>query len=119
MSVVVAFALIFAVNSSIHSFLVVHYAKEDKVATSVGFYYMSNAAGRLLGTLASGVIYSYAGDDRGALAGSDALRGLAACFVAGTASNMGITIEGWDMEESKQGFREEKAALFGVDPAAL
>ena len=52
MSVVVAFALIFAVNSSIHSFLVVHYAKEDKVATSVGFYYMSNAAGRLLGTLA-------------------------------------------------------------------
>ena len=39
--------------------------------------------------------------------------------VAGTASNMGITIEGWDMEESKQGFREEKAALFGVDPAAL
>ena len=88
MSVVVAFALIFAVNSSIHSFLVVHYAKEDKVATSVGFYYMSNAAGRLLGTLASGVIYSYAGDDRGALAGSDALRGLAACFVAGTASSL-------------------------------
>jgi large subunit ribosomal protein L11 len=39
--------------------------------------------------------------------------------VAGTASNMGITIEGWDIEESKQGFREEKAALFGVDPAAL
>ena len=38
--------------------------------------------------------------------------------VAGTASNMGITIEGWDMEESKQGFREEDA-LFGVDPAAL
>ena len=39
--------------------------------------------------------------------------------VAGTASNMGITIEGWDIEESKQGFREEKAAIFGVDPAAL
>ena len=58
------------------------------MATSVGFYYMSNAAGRLLGTLASGVIYSYAGDDRGALAGSDALRGLAACFVAGTASSL-------------------------------
>ena len=36
--------------------------------------------------------------------------------VAGTAANMGITIEGWDMEESKQGFREEKAALYGMDP---
>lgn len=36
--------------------------------------------------------------------------------VAGTAANMGITIEGWDMEESKQGFREEKAALYGMTP---
>ena len=35
--------------------------------------------------------------------------------VAGTAANMGITIDGWDMEESKQGFREEKAALYGME----
>ena len=41
MASVVMFALIFAVNSSIHSFLVVHFAKDDKVAQSVGFYYMS------------------------------------------------------------------------------
>lgn len=75
-------------NSSIHSFLVVHYAKHDKLATSVGFYYMSNAVGRLLGTLGSGVLYTYAGEYRGALAGSDARRGLGVCFVAGTISSV-------------------------------
>ena len=37
-------------------------------------------------------------------------------IVAGTAANMGITIEGWEMEESKAGFREEKAAIYGMDP---
>ena len=35
--------------------------------------------------------------------------------VAGTAASIGITIDGWDMEESKQGFREEKAALYGME----
>ncbi|EKX49171.1 hypothetical protein GUITHDRAFT_44341, partial [Guillardia theta CCMP2712] len=54
---IVIFALIFAINSSIHSYLVVRYAEGDKVATSVGFYYMSNAAGRLMGTLVSGALY--------------------------------------------------------------
>ena len=76
---IVCFAIIFAINSSIHSFLVVNYAKADKVAVSVGFYYMSNALGRLLGTLGSGVLYTFAGEDFGELAGSDAVRGLAAC----------------------------------------
>ena len=85
---VIVFALIFAVNSSIHSFLVVHYAKHDKLATSVGFYYMSNAVGRLLGTLGSGVLYTYAGEQRGPYAGSDNRRGLGACFIAGTLSSV-------------------------------
>ena len=40
------------------------------------------------GTLGSGVIYSYTGDDRGSHAGTDARRGLAACFVAGTVSSL-------------------------------
>jgi hypothetical protein len=71
MSTLVVFAVIFAINSSIHSFLVVHYAKAEKIATSVGFYYMSNAVGRLLGTLGSGVLYTYTGVDRGALACDD------------------------------------------------
>lgn len=40
-------------------------------------------------------------------------------IVAGTAYNMGVTIEGWDIEESKAGFREEKAAIWGVQPDQL
>ncbi|PTU75853.1 organoarsenical effux MFS transporter ArsJ [Pseudomonas mangrovi] len=51
------FGVLFAVNSSLHSYLIVSYAKEDGVALDVGFYYMSNALGRLLGTLLSGWVY--------------------------------------------------------------
>ncbi len=51
------FALLFAINSSLHSYLIVAYAREDGVSLDVGFYYMSNAAGRLAGTLLSGWIY--------------------------------------------------------------
>lgn len=70
----IAFALLFAVNSSIHSYLIVRYSEGDKVAMNVGFYYMSNAAGRMIGTLASGALYSYVG--------SDISQGFAACFLA-------------------------------------
>eukprot|EP00520_Triparma_pacifica_P001418 CAMPEP_0118647362 /NCGR_PEP_ID=MMETSP0785-20121206/8562_1 /TAXON_ID=91992 /ORGANISM="Bolidomonas pacifica, Strain CCMP 1866" /LENGTH=542 /DNA_ID=CAMNT_0006539443 /DNA_START=110 /DNA_END=1735 /DNA_ORIENTATION=- len=93
-TIVVLFAVIFAVNSSIHSYLVVKYAKREKVAVSVGFYYMSNAAGRLLGTLGSGVLYSYVGADEGVYQGTDGRLGLAACMLAGTLSSViaaGIT----------------------------
>ncbi|WP_135081866.1 organoarsenical effux MFS transporter ArsJ [Terasakiella sp. SH-1] len=55
------FALVFAVNSSVHSFLIVAYSDADKVSLSVGFYYMANAVGRLLGTLLSGLVYQMAG----------------------------------------------------------
>lgn len=48
------FGALFAVNSSLHSYLIVSYAKEDGVSLDVGFYYMSNALGRLIGTLLSG-----------------------------------------------------------------
>ena len=58
-SIICLFALLFAVNSSIHSYLVVRYAEGNKVAQSVGFYYMANAGGRLMGTLVSGALYSY------------------------------------------------------------
>lgn len=44
-----------------HSFLIVSYAKHDQVSLDVGFYYMSNAAGRLLGTVLSGLVYQMAG----------------------------------------------------------
>ena len=51
------FALVFAMNSAVHSFLVVSYADADGVSLDVGFYYMANAAGRLLGTVCSGWMY--------------------------------------------------------------
>jgi predicted MFS family arabinose efflux permease len=51
------FGALFAVNSSLHSYLIVSYAKEDGVSLDVGFYYMSNALGRLVGTLLSGWVY--------------------------------------------------------------
>ena len=51
------FGVLFAVNSSLHSYLIVSYAKEDGVSLDVGFYYMSNAMGRLLGTVLSGWIF--------------------------------------------------------------
>lgn len=55
------FGLIFALNSAVHSYLVLAYTERDEVALNVGFYYMANAAGRLVGTLLSGIIYQLAG----------------------------------------------------------
>ena len=55
------FGVVFAINSALHSYLVLAYADADDVSMNVGFYYMANAAGRLLGTLLSGVLYQTAG----------------------------------------------------------
>lgn len=57
----IIFGAVFALNSSIHSFLVLDFAQEDKAATNVGFYYMANATGRLLGTLMSGLLFQIGG----------------------------------------------------------
>ncbi|MFK4026110.1 organoarsenical effux MFS transporter ArsJ [Stutzerimonas balearica] len=65
------FGALFAVNSSLHSYLIVSYAREDGVSLDVGFYYMSNALGRLLGTLLSGWVFQ--------------AHGLAACLWVSTA----------------------------------
>ncbi len=51
------FGAVFAVNSSLHSYLIVSYADSDGVSMDVGFYYMANAMGRLIGTVLSGFIY--------------------------------------------------------------
>ncbi len=51
------FGVVFAVNASVHSYLVLAYTDADKVALDVGFYYMANAGGRFLGTFLSGVTY--------------------------------------------------------------
>lgn len=55
------FGVVFAVNSALHSYLIVAYSDADKVALNVGFYYMANAVGRFSGTLLSGLVYQLAG----------------------------------------------------------
>ena len=64
------FGIIFAVNSSIHSYLILAYTETEEVAINVGFYYMANACGRLIGTLLSGILYL--------------LEGLTACLICAT-----------------------------------
>ncbi len=55
------FGIVFAMNSAVHSYLVLAYSEADRVSLSVGFYYMANACGRLIGTLLSGLLYQQAG----------------------------------------------------------
>ncbi len=57
----IAFGISFALNSAVHSFLILRYAAGDRVAMNVGFYYMANAGGRLAGTLLSGLLYQWQG----------------------------------------------------------
>ncbi len=65
------FGVVFAMNSAVHSYLILAYADGDKVAMNVGFYYMANAFGRLMGTVLSGALYQW--------------QGLQACLWASTA----------------------------------
>jgi predicted MFS family arabinose efflux permease len=74
----VLFGVPFAVNSSLHSYLILAYAGSEKAAEDVGFYYAANAAGRLSGTLLSGLLYGVGGMTA-CLAGSAAM--LALCWL--------------------------------------
>ncbi|MBF9042449.1 organoarsenical effux MFS transporter ArsJ [Rhodobacterales bacterium HKCCE4037] len=66
-----AFGAVFALNSALHSYLILAFTRGERVTMDVGFYYMANAAGRLIGTLLSGLSYQ--------------IGGLAACLaIAGT-----------------------------------
>ena len=56
-----AFGAIFAVNSSLHSYLILAFTRDERVTMDVGFYYMANAGGRLIGTLLSGLTYQTGG----------------------------------------------------------
>lgn len=55
------FGAVFAINSAVHSYLIVAWSEHDKVSMNVGFYYMANAGGRLTGTVLSGLIYQTQG----------------------------------------------------------
>ena len=57
----IAFGIVFAINSAVHSYLVVAWSDHDKVSMNVGFYYMANAGGRLAGTVLSGWVYQTQG----------------------------------------------------------
>jgi hypothetical protein len=65
----IVFGIAFAMNSSLHSYLVLAFSDDDSVALDVGFYYSANAAGRFVGTLLSGLLYLW-GDLAAALWGS-------------------------------------------------
>jgi hypothetical protein len=69
---------VFALNSAVHSYLILAYTDSDKVAMNVGFYYMANAAGRLAGTVLSGALYQW-----GLQSGPS--NGLVACLWASSA----------------------------------
>ena len=55
------FGIVFAFNSAVHSYLVLAFTDDDKVALNVGFYYMANSGGRLAGTVLSGLVYQISG----------------------------------------------------------
>ncbi|MDP2522915.1 organoarsenical effux MFS transporter ArsJ [Neptunomonas phycophila] len=77
------FGAVFAVNSSLHSYLIVSYAGNDGVSLDVGFYYMSNAMGRLIGTVLSGWVFQLAGQGNS---------GLQACLWISTAFLIAATL---------------------------
>jgi MFS family permease len=79
------FGFAFAVNSSVHSYLILAYAGSEKAAEDVGFYYAANATGRFVGTLLSGLLYQWGGVSY-ALYGSAAM--LLACWIITTALPM-------------------------------
>lgn len=83
------FGAVFAVNSALHSYLIVAYSDADKVALNVGFYYMANAVGRLVGTLLSGLVYLHAGLIGCLLVSSSmiAVAFVSACFLFGPRRN--------------------------------
>lgn len=55
------FGFVFAINSSVHSYLILAFGSTERITRDVGFYYMANAAGRLIGTLLSGLSYQTGG----------------------------------------------------------
>ena len=76
------FGVVFAVNSSLHSYLILSFTKAERVTMDVGFYYMANAAGRLAGTLLSGITYQ--------IGGLPLMLGVAAFMVAFSAMMVGF-----------------------------
>jgi predicted MFS family arabinose efflux permease len=86
-----AFGVIFALNSALHSYLILAYAERGKAAMNVGFYYMANAGGRLAGTALSGALYQW--------------RGLTACLWASVAFVVATSLLSLLLPAGKEGAR--------------
>jgi MFS family permease len=104
------FGFAFAVNSSVHSYLVLAYAGSEKAAEDVGFYYAANATGRFIGTLMSGLLYQWVGLV-GSLAGSAAM--LIVCWLVSLALPIRLPRAGSDGLPAPQG-----ATAFPLPPAS-
>ena len=87
----IVFGVVFALNSAVHSYLILAYADSDKVAMNVGFYYMANAAGRLSGTVLSGALYQW--------------QGLEACLLASAALVLGAGVVSLRLPEARRAAR--------------
>ena len=85
------FGVAFAINSSVHSYLILAYAGSEKAAEDVGFYYAANALGRFFGTLLSGLLYQWGGLSW-TLLGSGAM--LLACWVVTLGLPTRLPLEG-------------------------
>lgn len=97
----VAFGIIFALNSAVHSYLILAYTDNDKVAMSVGFYYMANACGRLAGTVLSGLMFQ--------------LYGLVGCLWASVAFVVAAGLLAWCLPRSSGTKAISLAAVSGED----
>lgn len=85
------FGALFAVNSSLHSYLILAFSKSERVTMDVGFYYMANAGGRLIGTLLSGLTYQIGGLTL--VMGTAAVMVLLAALTSGRLSDEGASAE--------------------------
>ena len=85
------FGLPFAVNSSLHSYLILAYAGSEKAAEDVGFYYAANASGRLIGILMSGALYQLGGMTA-CLIGSAVMLGLCWTITLVLPTNAGLPL---------------------------
>ena len=97
-----AFGIVFASNSAIHSYLIVAYAEGDKISLRVGFYYMANAAGRLVGTLLSGAVFQAAGQGQA---------GLVACILVSIGFVIASALLCFPLRGAERRFRHEHPEL--------
>ena len=95
------FGIAFAINSAVHSYLILAYTDGDKVALNVGFYYMANAGGRLAGTVLSGLVFqSY---------------GLVGCLWASVALVLAAGLISWRLPRHEQPMQLPAGAAVGED----